>query len=71
MKDRPDFYRGVATGMLAIIAADAFHWFITPAAHPDASGARQLGVAIQAVVCITGAWWLARRPRSVEIQEQA
>lgn len=62
MRDRPEFYRGAMTGMLFILAADSLHWFITPAAHPVASTARSIGVAVQAVLFLAGAWWFWRRP---------
>ncbi len=65
MSDRPEFRRGVIAGMCLVIAANALHWFITPAAHPDASTARQFGVAAQVVVCLAILWWLGRR-RSVD-----
>jgi hypothetical protein len=38
--------------MLVVIGADALHWFITPAAHPDASTGRTLAVALQAVLAL-------------------
>jgi antibiotic biosynthesis monooxygenase (ABM) superfamily enzyme len=68
MIDRPEFKRGVLAGMCLFIAANAMHWFITP--HPDASTARQFGVAAQLVVCLAIVWWLGRR-RSVDSVDSA
>ncbi len=48
MSQRRMFNLGVAAGMLLIIGAQALHWFITP--HPDASSAREVAVALQAIV---------------------
>jgi hypothetical protein len=48
--------------MLFTLAAGSLHWFITPDAHPEASTARNVGVAVQAVLLLVGAWWFWRHP---------
>jgi hypothetical protein len=55
--------------MFVMLAAYSLHWFITPAAHPDAGTARNVGVAVQAALCIGGAWWFARRPKAEGTQQ--
>lgn len=48
MTERKSFNLGVVAGALLLTGADAFHWFITP--HPDASSARVIAVALQALL---------------------
>jgi len=43
------FTQGLLTGMFLMIGASTTHWFITPA-HFDASRARTIAVAVQAVL---------------------
>ena len=46
--------------LLALVGAQAVHWFITPIRHPDASALRTGLVAVQALVGLGGAAWLLR-----------
>lgn len=60
----PDsFGSGVLAGMLLAAGAQALHWFVTPAAHPDASTAQAVGVAAQAALGFGVAGRLAWRGR--------
>ena len=62
----PDsFGPGVLAGTLFALGAQALHWFITPAAHPDASTAQAVAVAAQAALGFGVAGWLVWRARRV------
>ena len=56
--------QAVVALMLALVGGQAVHWLITPAQHPDASSARALAVALQAVAGWGGFIWLALRERA-------
>lgn len=62
MPERRVFDAGLLAGILAMIGAQAIHWFITPIAH-DASTVRNGLVAAQAVVGFGAAAWLIYRYR--------
>jgi hypothetical protein len=52
---------GALAGMFMTIAAWGGNWLITPAAHPDASSARQAAVIAQVVIMAALAIWFWRR----------
>jgi hypothetical protein len=58
------FGGGFAAGLS--IAANAFHWFITPMAHPDASQGRMAAVGVQALAgLLLSAWtWIQAKRES-------
>lgn len=62
---RPEriFSEGMLCGMLLIIGANGLHWFITPAAHPDAGLMNIIGAMLQVVVSFVAAFSLSRRAR--------
>lgn len=53
------------SGMLTMVALGSVYWFITPAAHPDASSAREIVVILQGVIAVAVAVWLWRRSARV------
>jgi len=64
MSEAKAYKRGVMVGLLAMVGAQAVHWFIT--ASPDTSDPstlRTVAVAIQAVVGLGGALWLSLEHR--------
>jgi hypothetical protein len=61
MTDKASFRSGVLVGLLAMIGAQAIHWLITPANHPDASSMRTTAVVIQAIGAFGVAIWIAFR----------
>lgn len=48
MTERTPFNLGLVAGALLSVGGQALHWFITP--HPDASSARVIAVALQALL---------------------
>lgn len=52
---------GALAGMFMMIAAIGINWLITPAAHPDASTAQQVGVIAQVIVSAALTLWFWRR----------
>jgi len=52
--------------MMAIVGGKGIHWFITPAAHPDAGTGQVVAVGLQVVVGLGMAYYAWRRasPRS-------
>ena len=64
MTENSLFNRGLLTGMLLMLGAQAVHWFITPISHPDAGALRTTGVGVQAAIGFGGALWLFVRQRS-------
>lgn len=63
MSSHNAFDRGLFAGVLLMFGASAIHWFITPAAHPDASTVRHVGVFAQALIGFGGSAWLIWRNR--------
>ena len=63
MSGNKAFDRGVLAGVLLSVGASAMHWFITPAAHPDASTARHVGVIAEALIGFGGCAWPIWRNR--------
>ncbi len=64
MTESTAFGRGLVVGLFAMVGGQAVHWFLTPAAHPDATVLRTVGVGIQATAGFGVALWLAARQRS-------
>ena len=64
MTDNSSFRNGVIVGLLAMVGAQATHWLITPASHPDTGAVRTVGVVIQAILGFGGAIWIATKQRS-------
>lgn len=60
------FDNGMLAGMALMLGGISVNWLITPMSHPDASTARTIGIAVQAVVSFGLALWLIlrRRPRA-------
>jgi len=52
--------RQIGALLLALVGAQAVHWFITPMRHPEASALPTGLVAVQALVGLGGAAWLLR-----------
>ena len=64
MAENKSFNRGLLVGILAMLGAQAAHWFLTPMNHPDASALRTTGVGIQVVAGFGGAIWTAMQQRA-------
>lgn len=56
-----------AAALLALVGAQAAHWFITPMRHPNAGAVQTVLVAVQAVVGVGGAFWLLVRQKPASI----
>jgi hypothetical protein len=57
---RNAFVRGLVGGLLLGLAANAGHWFISPASHPDATKLREWAVFAQLVFGVVGAVCMGR-----------
>ena len=65
----PQSQRLCGVVLLALIGAQAVHWFITPMRHPYTSALRQGLVAVQAFVAFGGTVWLMRSGGRVDAEQ--
>lgn len=68
MVENASFVRGLMVVLLAMVGAQAVHWFLTPANHPDASVLRTFAVGVQAAAGFGGALWVALRQRAAALR---
>lgn len=57
------FFRGFSAATLLAIGGHGAHWFLTPALHPDASGAWTAAVALQCAIGLGGGVLMILRER--------